>query len=1108
VGIQLTEDQRYAVATIDRDCVVTAGAGSGKTRVLVERYMRLLEEGYDVDEIVAITFTRKAAMEMKERIRKGILERLQGKKPTKLSSRDLHRINNKLVGANITTIHGFCSRILRENPVESGIDPRFTLLDTAEMDFVIEDCIKDILEEGIEEDDESLLQILEYFGVEYFDKAAMVYTLKKVFNTMRSLGYDVERAAAKTFETLKRFDVDSYFAAVKNQLLQAVDTIHDAVVNGRSRSKKAAVYLKHNQWHKIRTRILSAAKYSDVCRDVQDLKAFAAVRKEKEAADKIKEILYNLDLLSRDTRNFSIYPHVFRLLKKIEAGYEDYKSKRGLMDYEDLQIKTLSLFQQRPDVVEKYRAKFKHIMVDEFQDTNRLQKAIIDKLRGRLFVVGDEKQSIYRFRGARVKVFREIKEEISKTGGEVVSLSDNFRTQKRLLYFINSIFKKLMGKDFDPLKHNRCDGGRISVEILRLPEEELKDIPEDEINSSTLREMEARLIARRIKEMVEEGEIARAYRDIAVLFRAMSSVKIYEKALQEYDIPYYIVSGRGFYNSQEIVDVVNLLKVLEDPDDVLSFVGVLRSPMFCVSDTSIARLSQQGFDPDMAALESEEKQAVIRAQSIIQKLSQVKNLLKLKDLVEMAYDLTHYPEIVLLQKGGRQKMANLNKLLDVAEEFDARGNHNLTDFIHYIEKLMDREVDESEARIQDEKDNTVKVMTIHQAKGLEFPVVVLPELGRAFPANSPMMLFNDEMGLAIKGRGEDGEFSSSSSYYYSKVYELEKAEEEEELKRILYVAITRAKDYVLLGFQPLSKQQKRDFINLLEGLWDGLECVKEVEDFQVLEANQQPANIEFKKPPAKTHHSTIFEQIHPIKSQGELEEFSVSHYLHYNRCPRMFYLSFFLQLPDPRQVFKNLVSDTTSAVEKGAVVHNIIENINRTDNPEDIVKILDEEVKPYIENYLASPLFKSRKKYCKIMSELPFTYVYKGFKIKGVVDEILIKEKGRAAIVDFKTSYTTQQNIKELVEHYKPQLFIYAAAVEEILGLVVEEGVLHFLHNGYMETLPLAPQQKEDALADFVKFCQRVNQTDRIADYPPAENKCSQCGYSLICRNMKLEADS
>lgn len=859
VDNKLNGEQKEAVTATERNVAVTAGAGAGKTGVLVNRYVGLLESGQcGVENIVAITFTKKAANEMKERILKMVARAIVEGAADKSK---WESVKDRLSAAYIGTIHSFCSRLLRENPVEALVDPRFSTLEDVESRILLNRSARAAVLHALDSGVGNVEDLVSEMGLSQVISAA-----RDAYTQIRSAGQSMEEAEELSWRML--CNAASRLEPLVGQLEEELDALFDLE---RQRGERYA------QLDPIRDACPATVKaLASLCRaacdrtfeDIhamsgiaEDLKAIGnslnrvkrayedAAKSVKTLAAEVSERARDLVIMAIEVRAFGGF---FAILRELDRRYAEEKSLRFALDYEDLQLKARDLLKNHKSVLEFYRNKFKHIMVDEFQDTNGLQEEIIRLLCGEhfdagpvLFVVGDPKQSIYKFRGAEVSTFKRVQDDILSSGGKDITLTKNFRTASPIMDVVNAFFERLMqpadlGEKAEGLVNRLSPGGASQlVEFQRVsyksiiperckadypPRVELLVAPRDQSGVRGPVALEADALARRIRELVEgKAEIVYEkhteggqaveeprpvkYGDFAILFAAGTRVKEYERALYEAGVPYYTVSGRGFWDSREVLDVLTLLRCVNSEADLISLAGSLRSPFFGVSDETLLKLAIDKGDLATGFMEFEsvkgllqdEKEKLWVARQVIREARSLRSRLSAHELIDLLFERTGYEAYVLTRFMGTRGLANLRKLVRVAESFfGAPEILTLGDFLEYVDRLQDAEAREAEASVETEAGNTVKLMTIHSAKGLEFPVVAVADLGSKLNIRPRSVIFDRDLGVGLKVELEGGK-RVKSPLVKGALDELDKWRETEEYKRLLYVAMTRARDYLILS---------------------------------------------------------------------------------------------------------------------------------------------------------------------------------------------------------------------------------------------------------------------------------------------------------------------
>ncbi|MEE9584509.1 MAG: UvrD-helicase domain-containing protein, partial [Candidatus Brocadiales bacterium] len=513
-----------------------------------------------------------------------------------------------------------------------------------------------------------------------------------------------------------------------------------------------------------------------------------------------------------------------KFLLELAEKYEEEKRSRSALDFSDLTEKAIQLLRTAPHVRLELREKFKYILVDEFQDTNRLQKTLVDLLRspGNLFVVGDARQSIYGFRDADLEVFLKYREEVAEESGAVIRMDENFRTRPEIIDFVNHVFMGIpRGKA--PVGYSKLIAASRFGE-KRDPSVEL--VLSKGANMDEARRLEAIALARRIQDIVENEEVKItrlggpregspiSYGDIAVLLRTTADIKLYERALAELNIPFLVVRGRGLYNAREITDLVNFLKVIDNPLDEIKLAAVLRSPFVGVSDECLFWLAHYSKDKngdgkeifytlshadEIPEIEPHHRDRLLRFAEQLGLLRDLKGRLPISAFMDAVIDKTGFDTRILALPSGRQKYANIRKIVELTRGFlEKRGFSGLGAFFRAISDLRVMEMREPEAPIDVERNDVLKLMTIHSAKGLEFPVVALADLSRDRRNRTGDLTFSKKTGLGFRTfnpvtRGPE---MTRSCY---QIDEEQGQKDMEEMERVFYVALTRAEEHLLLS---------------------------------------------------------------------------------------------------------------------------------------------------------------------------------------------------------------------------------------------------------------------------------------------------------------------
>ncbi|HUX00936.1 MAG TPA: UvrD-helicase domain-containing protein [Phycisphaerae bacterium] len=866
----LTPAQSEVVRDLGRSWCVTSGAGCGKTRVLVERYLEFLEDdlALPMERLAAITFTENAAAEMRSRIRQACLARAADARAagdTGRAARWLSRYWDVDV-APIHTIHGFAAAILRRFPIEAGVDPNFQTLDDPRATLLVQDVVAGTVEELLEAEDKDLLGVLEHFDL---------VQARKMLADLVSQKREVLRRVAGP--VLARSD-EEILRDLRQQMGDLVREVCAEVLADPVVADALAVLKKHSGEaddlrEKIRSEMLRLVNRLARARTAEEARAAAgaltairlsggSVKKwpSQSALDAVKDATKALktaftealkDLPAFDAQVESQHLAVARALyhtaRRVEETYTRAKRERSSLDFEDLQILARDLLASNPRVLKACRDSWRAILVDELQDTNLLQFELVDLLvsspgkgakpgapglprAGALFGVGDPKQSIYRFRGAEIEVFERALARVGPKGRK--GLDRSFRLNAGLAELVNHLFPPLMGEMYEPVEAAHEQKNESAGEWIHVAGPQGDALAADDGFAA-----EAQRLAERIRAIVEDGKVRvwggkdvgwrpAQYGDVAVLLRRTTYLHLYEEALQRADVPFHVVAGRGFYKQQEVLDVLHLLRALDDPSDDLAVAGVLRSPFFSVSDEGLWRLRPLGRTlrealaaaDEAPGLAEEDRRGLARAARLLARWTAEKDQMGLAALVDEAVFASGYAASAVTRFGGARAYANLRQMAELARRFEREGLGSLGDYVDYVTDFMGSEMREAQAPLETPGADTVRVMTIHKAKGLEFPVVAIPDLAYAPLMSREEYLIHPATGLAVRLRDEEGDRVTSGALALAR--REDNRAERAEAYRLLYVAMTRAKDYLVLASHEADHRGRRPLH--LEALVQGL----------------------------------------------------------------------------------------------------------------------------------------------------------------------------------------------------------------------------------------------------------------------------------------------
>lgn len=1152
----LTDEQRRAIHTRDVSVALSAGAGCGKTFTLVERYLAHLSADNGVDRgmdrgatgallssLIAITFTERAAREMRERIEKACRERLLAASDNDEAQSWLDRLR-ELEAARVSTIHSFCASMLRSHAVEAGLDPHFMVLEDAQSATLLSEIIDDDLRRQLIDATTPTRRLAAMFGLESLH--GMIATL---LASRHEIDFDawIARGADKLVQHWQTFHREQLLprtlariaeSAAAQSVLEMARTCHvtnpemqrrirllvelfpalTASADGRAASE-------------ILTQIREAAKVQGGGTKTSwpsedDFNHFRDSAKElREAIDAaLKTVAFDASAAGESA---VAGLQLLQIAKPVAEAYRRKKTELGALDFDDLLRRTRDLLEHpdHADLRRRLSDNIELLLVDEFQDTDPLQVGLVQALSGpantgrKLFFVGDLKQSIYRFRGAAPYVFRELRKSVPTAGQ--LSLTLNFRSQPAILDFVNALFCDDLGPDYEALRPSRPQATpEPAIEFLWAPTQTRNaDTPDQAADSShketveDLRKREADWIARRLRAMFDGGEAivldkddlgratARAPRpgDVAILFRALSDVDIYEDALRKYGIPYYVVGGKAFYSQQEVFDLLNVLRAIADPTDEVALAGALRSPFFSLADETLFWLADRGdrhsgnrglaaglFAKTLPAeLNEQQHRRAAFAAKTLRELREQKDRLAIAELINEVLARTGYDAVLLAEFLGERKLANLHKLIEQARSFDRAGFFSLADFLAQLSQFVANQPDEALAATHREKSDVVRLMSIHKSKGLEFPVVVVPDLERRGRASTTSVAFDPDLGPLVAVRDSDGETLPGGLALYKFI---ENEEDAAESTRLLYVATTRAADYLILSAGVKQVGQP-------EGAWRELLARRfDLENGELLaelpdELGIPQVRVTVEEPPLTGPASSSKRRESLLKIVQRAEQLaatgagrtaqSVAAIAPDVTARRMFSFSRLSGVlrageDEVHQIDELTPAPTTQAdaLELGTLVHAVLAQLDFA-SPSEIEPLVRRcaavggnrqtvegaiaDATAMLKQFVKSPRARELAAAQDLHAELEFLLAWppddgdNGRQaatrciLEGVIDCLYQDTGGRWHVLDYKTNRVAAAGVAQAAAPYEMQMLLYGLAVERILHEPPASLVLHFL---------------------------------------------------------------
>lgn len=1124
-----TPEQALAINTIKSNVSLLAGAGSGKTYVLMKRFVQILRSDLSVSptNIVAITFTRKAADEIKGRVRQAVSECVEQ------AQNDLERLRwqehlQKVESAPISTIHSLCSRILRDNPVETQLDPEFTILEDFEAQDFFKETLQQYLRKNIKEN-AALRRLVQTYGVNSFVNQVTALG-DKLSELVRE--DNLAEPYLKAKEELPALQ-QKLFAAVR-EVIEAREAL-GAKTKGRQTLTEAAGLLDEMQKQLL-------APEPDC--SLLDASGVVKVSGKALAAEltNLKNLRQELNNVLLNAKGCDLVQDWLAVLQEFYACLSARKQENNVLFNDDLDLLAIEHLQKNEALRQKYQERYKYIMVDEFQDTNERQRQLIYLLCGNkldntnnLFIVGDVKQSIYRFRHADVSVFNRVKEDIAQNAGKNLGMKTNFRSTQSIVESCNTAFCQLMDLPKEEIcleHHEGANTGGAKVCLLQVP---YKSKDDDLGAKEDKWQKEAEAIAAYLQQELPKVEPQlRPGASKAILLRAMTHCEILRQTLQGYGINCVVVKGKGFYEQQEVLDILNLLAALHNRYASLELAGALRSNYFGLDDATLTQLFWQtendkplwdvlqavGSGELQLNLQPEQQALAMHAAERLRSLRQAAALMALPELFAQLWDELK-PEFVLSQQeNGPSKLANVKKLRRLAQQYCQTKQASLAEWLQNVKDLRASSSKEPAATVQ--ADDALQIMTIHNSKGLEFDLVILPQLDKSVKGDTASIKYlpgkEGEQGLlGIKVPDKEMQLQNSGVYEQAKARDSEL--EEAESRRLLYVAMTRAQKQLLMVGTVAEEKLPEAVIGLpaAKGWWQQLQAVYEA-DWEKQESSCPWVRL------------LCAAALSPaVAQQGEQQQlaleplalaplpayaacgrtcFTASALQTYLHCKRQYYYQQVLAVPELEQTVAGEQAHELPASVTGSIVHKALELYNGY-NAEAVFAIALEEFAPgaaatqaksMFDAYIVSDLYKALPK--KQKRELEFVQpLQQELAAEGVIDLLAFDENDNMIIVDYKTGKPPEPD--EVKLGYAYQLELYKDAAEKLYpGKRVVRAELHFLQNMSVWQLPLDKSYLQEA----IELCEEISGKGEEDDFSCICNdSCAYCHYAYLCPQKNKE---
>ena len=1107
VALTDSQDRFRAETSWDHNVVVMAGAGTGKTTILVNRILNLLmrePSPLAITEIVALTFTNKAATEMKQRLRVQLLRLTEQDEDLINTFRTRYHLSAEQVGerarmvlgqlekAQIGTLHSFAAHLLRLHPAESEIDPLF------------------------QEDDGSRFKELFH---SYWDRW--------LDDELGSSGPQHERwrrvLAGTTLDDLRQFteslagdfvDLDELEHQCRPFPLDGSLKDWIMAMHGRAASLLAA---QDRPKRRKAEQMLAAAVQSMALLIEKGPTGLAQLTQDEQTLlekdlgkapggwdralflEAASIIGLAQQLLTVDQPYFQEVVTLVRpFLNQVRHGL----ITSGWIPFDGLLARAKTLLRNHPSVRARIKQTYRAILVDEFQDTDPVQYEIIlylgektDSHRtqwqdielepGKLFIVGDPKQSIYAFRRADIEAFERVVEKIRAGGGTVYSLVTNFRSNEAVLAVVNNVFDRL----FQPAEHIQPANESLAVKPQRKPEVSVsgaqlrlvtagEDDEEFDVQAATRAEAEA--LARWLKEELLPGTTLtdRDRRDsplkpghIALIFRKLTQAQVYLDALRRYDIAYITDGEKHFYRRQEIVDMVNLLRVIDNPHDSIALVGVLRSPLGGMADRDLLALQQiDGLSYQrrerLSAWNHPRAGTVRQLYERLAELHQLAPLQPVPDAIDLLFDRLPVLELAAASLHGEQAMANLQKIREMAEALADRPHLTLTGFVDLMMTRISEQPDEAESPLAEESLDAIRVLTIHKAKGLEFPIVILPGLhqGAKNPRKGPSIHHDWSSrcySVRLGGRSNLGAVLVDMKMA---------AREEAEQRRLLYVGMTRARDLLVLSGGQTAKPGHDTVLSLLGEAIEDEDGFSKSDQIRIgtsrLTRVITPATVAARRRKQEAMSTVALQlALGPIliRRQARQVEWDKS-----RTTPRHLTPSSLIGIR-PEAITPRIVTGRHADLSRlvGVCAHAVLEQWDFTRPCAEICPVIEQVCRLYVaqdhpqlipdvtedltalfDGFLSSEPYRRLQRATVLGREIPFVMPCgENQLMEGVID-LIYRLDGRIWIADYKTDDVVAEDLQTRVDRYRPQADMYLQAVERSLGLLALSFQFVFLRLG------------------------------------------------------------
>ncbi len=1141
--VDLDSDQRKAAVSKSAQVAVSAGAGSGKTRLLVGRYLHfLMKDKLPLHAIAAITFTNKAADQMKARV----AERARGLAGENGEYASFWRkVADGVHHAPISTIHSFCGSILRSHPVEAGIDPSYTVLDEVTNAEIRNAAVDSYVNKRLMEIPDDMAFLLDVFGISdlkqiYHSLLRSRSHVVKFLDKLEHVGGVSEISFANVYRASQAEKVQTYLGNLEcfrvfcpeddgfvpeydrlvSLLRDAVSMLETNTVDperigfeaGTLNFRKGSA----SKWGAEQLKLLKAGMKE--CRTLLEMIA-GYERNEKHITPRAAALVL---------REFSLLDEMYLTRKKSLSGY----------DNDDILIETWRLLRTNVRLCREISLSFKHILVDEFQDTDGIQMDILDMIAGNssavLFAVGDPKQSIYRFRGADVAVFNAFVKQ-KETGFH--RLTTNYRSKPSVMAFVNTAFGRIIGEEarfsfeaiythMKPYRKNDDDNPAVDVFVI------------DDCDVATRRAREAELIADRISAFHDTGINGKRYRygEMAILLRKSTSIDFYEEALMRAGIPFVNRIGGRLSGNPVTYDIGNLLGWLNDPDNPALLTAVLLSPFigFDADDVFILRTRAGSAGQMSSWLRGEHAHSdpvFGPAATVLSSLVRRINRVSIRELLEYAFDITGYTSRLLTDPvRGEQSLAVTGLILDTADTFEENGGTS----VEFSGLLRSGSEFTSESAHVETEGDAVPILTIHGAKGLEFPVVFLADIPAGVKGGrSDAVIFDDDIGPGFTIRDDRGVSAGTYATWYAG--QGNRLRDIAENKRLFYVGCTRAEDYlVILGGRPKKTDTSFEKNNWMAWLYASLDIPV---DDSVENISSDKYRLFRVAPDTDIHHTSVSdfwqtlldesaipadESVHlrneligdipPVPRDGLPALLSPTRLITYRACPARYYYRYVHGL----DLSFSGGESSSMGTAYGDFAHKVLEKINFAD-PRSWQETAHNNFDPSMPAHMLTSLLNDLEQFAEttlyrdsilpadeIRREEPFMMLAGDVLFRGNID-LYCRNNDQITIVDYKTTSSIPESPDDIPDNYRFQLGLYGLAVHKAQHVVPSTLIIQYLGAEESHGIPCNGSfinEIENEVTAMLEGMKKSNFT------PLKNGQCQNCPYGYLCniehRNEEL----